>query len=77
MAQTWRTSIAYVLQEPFLFHDTIRANLLIAKPDADESELRQALASASAATFVILCPQVSRQLSAIEAPVFLAESDKD
>src|SRR5205823_11408885 len=35
MAQTWRTSIAYVLQEPFLFHNTIRANLRVAKPDAD------------------------------------------
>jgi ATP-binding cassette subfamily C protein len=56
MAQTWRTSIAYVLQEPFLFHDTIRANLLVAKPDADESELRQALASAGAAAFVDALP---------------------
>jgi len=52
MAQTWRTSTAYVLQEPFLFHDTIRANLLVAKPDADEGELRQALADARAAAFV-------------------------
>ena len=56
MAQTWRTSIAYVLQEPFLFHDTIRANLLVAKPDADESEIRQALASARAAEFVDALP---------------------
>jgi ATP-binding cassette subfamily C protein len=56
MAQTWRTSIAYVLQESFLFHDTIRANLLVGKPDADESELRQALASARAAAFVDALP---------------------
>jgi ATP-binding cassette subfamily C protein len=57
MAQSWRTSIAYVLQEPFLFHDTIRANLLVAKPGADESELLQALASARAAVFVNALPE--------------------
>jgi ATP-binding cassette subfamily C protein len=56
MARTWRTSIAYVLQEPFLFHDTIRANLLVAKPDADESELQQALGAAKAAAFVDALP---------------------
>jgi ATP-binding cassette, subfamily C, bacterial len=56
MAQTWRASVAYVLQEPFLFHDSIRANLLVAKPGADETELRQALASAGAAAFVDALP---------------------
>jgi ATP-binding cassette subfamily C protein len=56
MAQTWRTSIAYVLQEPFLFHDTIRANLLVAKPDAKEPELYQALVSARARAFVDALP---------------------
>jgi len=55
-AQTWRTSIAYVLQESFLFHDTIRANLLIAKPDATEDDLREALFSAGAAAFVDALP---------------------
>ncbi|MBG0792069.1 ABC transporter ATP-binding protein [Methylocystis sp. H62] len=55
-AQTWRTSIAYVLQEPFLFHDTIRANLLIAKPNATQSELREALVCSRAATFVDALP---------------------
>lgn len=56
MAKTWRTSIAYVLQEPFLFHDSIRANLLVAKSNADESEIRQALASARAVEFVDALP---------------------
>ena len=56
MAKTWRTSIAYVLQEPFLFHDTIRANLLVAKPNACEREIRQALASARAVEFVDALP---------------------
>ena len=43
LAPAWRRSIAYVLQESFLFHDTIRANLLVAKPDASENEIREAL----------------------------------
>jgi len=44
----WRRRIGYVNQDTFLFHDTIRANLLFVKPDADEDELREALRSASA-----------------------------
>lgn len=57
VAHRWRRSIAYVLQEPFLFHATIRANLLAAKPDASETELHEALALAGAADFVDARPQ--------------------
>jgi ATP-binding cassette subfamily C protein len=57
LAPAWRRSIAYVLQESFLFHDTIRANLLVAKPDASESQLLEALASAGAAKFVDALPR--------------------
>ncbi len=56
LARTWRTSIAYVLQDPFLFHDTIRTNLLVAKPDANENELREALTSSGASIFVDALP---------------------
>ena len=56
-AQTWRASIAYVLQDPFLFHDTIRANLLIAKRNATERELQEALTCAGAAAFVNALPR--------------------
>ena len=56
LTQTWRTSVGYLLQDPFLFHDTIRANLLVSKPDADERELKAALASSGAATFVDALP---------------------
>lgn len=52
LARTWRTSVAYVLQDPFLFHDTIRANLLVAKPDATDRELREVLSVAGASAFV-------------------------
>jgi len=52
----WRHSVAYVPQEVFLFHDTIRNNLLWGHPDASDAELRQALERA-AADFVFALPQ--------------------
>jgi len=53
----WRNSIGYVPQEPFLFHDTIRANLLWARPDATEEDLRVVLRAAAAEEFVTRLPQ--------------------
>lgn len=53
----WRNSIGYVPQEPFLFHDTIRANLLWARPGATEDELQTVLRAAAAAEFVARLPQ--------------------
>lgn len=35
----WSRGIGYVPQEVFLFHDTVRANLLWARPEAEESEI--------------------------------------
>ncbi len=52
----WRHSVAYVPQEVFLFHDSIRQNLLWGQAQASESELRQALERA-AAEFVFKLPQ--------------------
>ncbi len=51
----WRQSVAYVPQEVFLFHDTIRQNLLWGNPKASESELINALQLA-AADFVLKLP---------------------
>src|SRR3954451_1443211 len=53
----WRRGVGYLTQEPFLFHDTIRANLLIADPQADDAAIEQALMAASAAEFVQRLPQ--------------------
>jgi ATP-binding cassette subfamily C protein len=53
----WRSSVALVPQDPFLFHDTIRANLRWARPDATEQELWEALSTAAAVEFVELLPQ--------------------
>jgi ATP-binding cassette subfamily C protein len=44
----WRRRIAYVSQDTFLFHDTIRANLLWAVPSATDNEIAAALTMASA-----------------------------
>lgn len=44
----WRQTVAYVPQDTFLFHDTIRANLLWAVPAASEERLREALLLAAA-----------------------------
>jgi ATP-binding cassette subfamily C protein len=54
--RSWRGSVAYVPQETFLFHDTIRANLLWARPEATDDELWRALDAAAAAEFVRAMP---------------------
>jgi ATP-binding cassette subfamily B protein len=46
-----------VMQDAHLFHDTIRANLLYAKPDATEAELAAALRDAQVASVVEALPQ--------------------
>jgi ATP-binding cassette, subfamily C, bacterial len=51
----WRRIVGYVPQESFLFHDTIRANLRWAAPEATDDELWEAL-RASAGDFVHRLP---------------------
>lgn len=41
----WRRELAYVPQDPFLFHDSIRRNLSWASPDASEVDMWQVLAT--------------------------------
>ncbi len=55
--QAWRSRVGYVSQDTFLFHDTVRANLLWARPDADDSAIWTALEQAAAADFVRRMPQ--------------------
>lgn len=45
--------MAYVGQEPVLFATSIRENLLLAKPDATEAEITQALKQSNAYDFVM------------------------
>jgi ATP-binding cassette subfamily C protein CydCD len=42
-----RRQIALVAQDTYLFNDTLRANILIARPDADEAQLRAAVTRAA------------------------------
>lgn len=50
--KAWRDQIGYVPQDTFLFHDTLRSNLLWAKPDAKEEEIIQVLRFAASEEFV-------------------------
>lgn len=52
----WRESVSYVSQDPFLFHDTVRRNLLWARPEASEDELWDALRRAGADMLVRRMP---------------------
>jgi len=47
-ARAWRRRIGYVSQDTLLFHDTVRANLLWAKPSATDAELAETIDGASA-----------------------------
>lgn len=50
--ESWRAGLAWVSQKPFFFPGTIRENLLVARPDAGEDEIRQALDNAAATGFI-------------------------
>ena len=54
--RSWRAHIGYVAQDTFLFHDSVRANLLWAQPTASDDDLRQALRMAAADRFVYDLP---------------------
>jgi subfamily B ATP-binding cassette protein MsbA len=51
-----RRQIALVTQEPFLFDDTIRANIAYARPDARTAEIEAAARAAAAHEFVTALP---------------------
>jgi ATP-binding cassette subfamily C protein len=46
--RAWRKGLAYLAQDSFLFHDTVRRNLSWTNPRADEAAMWQALSAASA-----------------------------
>lgn len=52
-----RSKIAYVPQEPLLFHSSIKDNVLVTKPEAGEAEVLHALKTAHALSFVEKLPQ--------------------
>jgi ATP-binding cassette, subfamily C, bacterial len=55
-AVQWRSRIGYVSQDTFFFHDTVRANLRWAAPDASDAALEAAI-RAAAADFLLQFPE--------------------
>jgi ATP-binding cassette subfamily B protein len=49
--------VGYVTQDAHMFHDTIRANLLYARPDADDRDIWAALDAAQVAALVRALPE--------------------
>jgi ATP-binding cassette, subfamily B, bacterial len=56
-SESIRESVGMVMQDSHLFHDTIRANLLYARPGAGESELFEALEAAQLLALVKSLPK--------------------
>jgi ABC-type multidrug transport system fused ATPase/permease subunit len=52
-----RRRISLVSQDTYLFNDTLRANVALARPDADETAIRRALDEAALAEFVDSLPE--------------------
>jgi ATP-binding cassette subfamily C protein CydD len=55
--ESWRSLVAWVPQDPFLFHDTITANLRLAMPDATERQLDTAVVAAHLDEVIRSLPQ--------------------
>ena len=51
-----RSMFGYVTQDAVLFHDSVKNNLLTARPEASDEELQKALEIANAASFVAELP---------------------
>jgi len=56
-SETIRSRMAVVAQNTYLFHASLRENLLIARPEASEVELRRAIEQAHLSDFVAALPQ--------------------
>ncbi|MFI1681557.1 thiol reductant ABC exporter subunit CydD [Streptomyces sp. NPDC020607] len=54
--ERWRERIAWVPQRPHLFAGTVAENVRLARPDADDAQLREALRDAGALEFVDALP---------------------
>lgn len=66
----FRNKIGYVGQEPFLFNQTIKENLLNSKPNATDEEIDQALKDAMAYDFVQKLPKgVNSDVGAIGSKI--------
>jgi ATP-binding cassette subfamily B protein len=55
--ESLRRQISIVLQDVFLFHGTVRENILFGRPDATEAEMVQAAQVANAHEYIIQLPE--------------------
>lgn len=55
-AAQWRSQIAYLSQQPYLFSGTIEENIRLARPEALDSEVREAAEKAAAHDFIMTFP---------------------
>ncbi|WP_137994519.1 thiol reductant ABC exporter subunit CydD [Streptomyces vilmorinianum] len=55
--EEWRSRIAWVPQRPYLFAGTVAENVRLARPDASDEAVRQALRDAGADAFVAGLPE--------------------
>jgi len=55
--ESLRSSVAYVPQEPYLFHRTLRDNISYAKPKASDDEIWHAIKQANAMEFIKNLPE--------------------
>ncbi|QOX80456.1 thiol reductant ABC exporter subunit CydD [Trichlorobacter lovleyi] len=53
----WRSQLAWVPQQPFFFSATIRENLLLGRPDADDQAIQQALEAAALTGVISALPE--------------------
>jgi ATP-binding cassette subfamily C protein CydCD len=55
--QTWRDNLAWVPQNPYLFNDTVAANIKLACPEASDATVQNAARLAHAEEFIEQLPQ--------------------
>jgi ATP-binding cassette subfamily C protein CydD len=53
---TWRAALAWVPQQPWLFHASVADNIRLARPDASLAEVQSAAAQAHADDFIAALP---------------------
>jgi ATP-binding cassette, subfamily C, bacterial CydD len=54
--EEWHKQISWVPQHPYLFNATLRANILLAKPEASPEEMESALKKTGLTTFISTLP---------------------
>ncbi len=54
---SWRKKIGYVTQDTFIFHGSVKENILFGNPEADENHIIEAAKQADAHQFIIGLPE--------------------